>query len=293
VKFLRVLWILIFIIIAPSVLFSQEKELFKHQKAIEKLQKNYNKLRRGWNLGLVSSFTLTQTSYNKWASGGSNVLLWATGMEGSAIYDTLHWNWANETNLLFGNSKQNGKAARKTDDVIDIESVITYKRGAYLNPYFSLNFRTQMMPGYKYDKNSKTEISNFMDPGYLTNGLGVGYAPKKTFRTRVGLASRAVFTNKHRRFANGKKTQFSSGLQWVTHTERTFMKKFRIKSRLNLFSPFEDLRYSNITWDTSVQASVTKYIVVNLHTLLLLDKKASPYTQLKEVLGIGLSYRFI
>ena len=66
-----------------------------------------------------------------------------------------------------------------------------------------------------------------------------------------------------------------------------------IKSRLNLFSPFEDLRFSSITWDTSVQASVTKYIVVNLHTLMLLDKKASPHTQPKEVLGIGLSYRFI
>jgi len=280
-------------VLLPSVVAAQERELFKHQKAVEKLQKNYNKLKRGWNLGLVSSFTLTQTAYEKWAAGGSNVFLWTTGMEGSAIYDTLFWNWANETNILFGNSKQNGQSPRKTDDIFDFESVITYKRLSFLNPYFSLNFRTQMMPGYKYDKESKLEISNFMDPGYLTNGLGIGYAPRKTFRTRIGLAARSIFTNKHRNFANDKEWQFSSGLQWVTHAERIFMNKIRVRSRLNLFSPFDDLRYSNITWDTSVQASITKYIVVNLHTLVMIDKKASPYTQLKEVLGIGLSYRFI
>lgn len=274
-------------------LFAQQEALFEHEEEIAKKQKNYNKLKPGWNLGLASSFTLTQTSYNRWAAGGADVLIWTAGLDGSAIYDTLSWNWANETNILFGNSKQNGNAARKTDDILDIESVITYKKKRYLNPYFSLNFRTQMAPGYRYEEDSRIEISNFMDPGYLINGLGIGYAPRKTFRTRVGMAARTIFTDRHQNFANGSKTQFSSGLQWVTHAERTLWEKIRMKSRLNLFSPFDDLRYSNLTWDTSIQASVTEYIIVNLHTLVIVDKKASPHTQLKEVLGIGLSYRFI
>lgn len=286
-------WILIFIWLFVGIVNAQQKELFQHEKEIEKKQKQYNKLKRGWNLGLTSSFTMSQTAYEKWAAGGSNIFIWTAGLDGSAIYDTLDWNWANETNFLFGNSKQNGSSARKTDDIIDIESVITYKKNHLLNPYFSLNFRTQMAPGYKYTEDDKLEISNFMDPGYLTNGLGIGYAPKKTFRTRMGLAARSIFTDKHKNFANGRKTQFSSGIQWVTHAERTFWQKIRMKSRLNFFSPFHDFQYSNLTWDTSIQAAITEYLVVNVHTLVLVDRKVSPYTQLKEVLGIGLSYRFI
>ena len=156
-----------------GMVYAQNKALLDHLKKVEKKQKNYNKLQPGWNLNLSSTLTVTQTAYHQWASGGSNVFVWVAGLDGSAILDTTYWNWANESKILFGQARQNGEAARKTDDLIDLESVLTYKKKEFLNPYLSLNFRTQMAPGYKYEQDRRIRISDFFDPAYLTNGIGV------------------------------------------------------------------------------------------------------------------------
>ncbi len=288
-----------FIIIVIAVLMhpefgkAQNKKLMEHLRQIEKKQKNYNKLHSGWNLNLATSLTVTQTAYHQWASGGSNVFVWTGGFSGSAIFDTTYWDWANEMKVIFGQSKQNGEAPRKTDDLVDLESVLTYKQKEYLNPYISLNIQTQMAPGYKYEKDKRIRISDTFDPAYVTNGIGVGYAPKKTFRTRVGLAARTTFARKFVNFDQGKKIGVESGIQWVTHAQRRFNKYFFVRSRLNLFSSFEKFEYGNIFWDTLFQASLSKYIIINLQTFLVYDAKVSPKTQIKEILSIGLKYTFI
>lgn len=273
--------------------FAQNKKLMDHLKQIEKKQKNYNKLHPGWNLNLSTAFTVTQTAYHQWASGGSNVFVWTGGFNGSAILDTTNWNWANEAKVIFGQSKQNGDAPRKTDDLIDLESVLTYKQKEYLNPYVSLNLQTQMAPGYKYEKESRIQVSDTFDPAYLTNGIGIGYAPKKTFRTRIGLAAQTTFARRFPNFDRGKKINIESGVQWVTHAERRFSKYFYVRSRLNMFSSFENFEYGNIFWDTLLQASLTKYIIVNLQTFMVYDAKVSKKAQFKEMLSIGLKYTFI
>ncbi len=286
-----VFFVVIMTLVQPG--FAQNKNLLEHLKQIEKKQKNYNKLQPGWNLSLSTSLTVTQTAYHQWAAGGSNVFVWTGGFNGSAIFDTTFWNWANEAKVIFGQSKQNGEAPRKTDDLIDLESVLTYKQKEYLNPYVSLNLQTQMAPGYRYEKENRIQISDTFDPAYLTNGIGIGYAPKKTFRTRFGLAARTTFARKFVNFDQGKKVGVESGLQWVTHAERRFNKYFFVRSRLNLFSSFEKFEYGNIFWDTLMQASLTKYIIVNLQTLVVYNAKVSKKTQFKEVLSIGLKYTFI
>ena len=54
----------------------------------------------------------------------------------------------------------------------------------------------------------------------------------------------------------------------------------------------QKVEYGNIFWDTLIQASITKYIIVNLQTLVLYDVKMSKKAQIKEVLSIGIKYTF-
>lgn len=289
----RFLLVFALFVFAAYPVGAQSKKLLDHLNQIEKKQKDYNKLEPGWNLNVSTSLTVTQTAYHQWASGGSNVFVWTAGFNGSAILDTTNWNWANEARIIFGQSKQNGEKPRKTDDLIDMESVLTYKKRQYLNPYISLNFQTQMAPGYKYEKDSRIKISDSFDPAYLTNGLGVGYSPKKTFRTRIGLAARTTFTRKFLLIDENKKHIIQSGMQWVTHVERRFWEHLLFRSRLNIFSSFENFESGNIYWDTLMQASLTKYIIVNFQTFVVYDAKVSRKTQVKEILSIGLKYTFI
>ena len=289
----RILYIFIGFQLFISLGFGQERDLFHNQSEIEKKQKDYNKLKSGWNLGLDAEFTVTQTAYQDWEAGGTNLFVWTAGSEGTAIYDTTSWNWATESKLRYGLARQNGKATRKTDDIIDLESVATLKENKLLNPYFSMNFRTQMSAGYKYSDEGSEKISDFLDPGYLTGGVGVGYSPKKSFRTRIGLASRTIITRNYHEYADGENIQTEAGLQWVTHVERKFWDKLLLKSRLKLFSSFDQFEKGNIDWDTLLQFSLTKYIIINMQTYLIYQPEISLRTQLKEILSVGLRYTFI
>ena len=82
-------------------------------------------------------------------------------------------------------------------------------------------------------------------------------------------------------------------MQWVTYYEQKFMEKLHFKSNLQLFASFEDISEGNILWDTRLEAAITKNIIVNLQTFLVVDANISPFTQFKEVLSIGLKYTFI
>jgi hypothetical protein len=281
------------LLMAAVHIYGQNDDLFNHEKKIEKKQKDYNKLDRGWNLGLSSELTITQTSYHNWEAGGVNVFVWNTATAGTAIYDTTAWNWATESKIRYGQSRQNSKEPRKTDDLIDFESVVTHKNNQLLNPYASVNFNTQMSPGYRYSDEDKAKISDFFDPAFLFLGLGVGFSPSKTFRTRIGLASRTTFTNHYNDYADGQRIKWESGLQWITHVERRFFSKLLIRSRLKVFSAFTSSEKTNIDWDNLLQLNVLKYLVINFQTYVLYQPEILKRTQLKEVLSIGLRYSFI
>jgi hypothetical protein len=270
-----------------------QAELFKNQSKILKKQKKIDKLKPGWNNDLITTMHLTQTVYHKWQSGGSDLFIWYVKGEGSFIFDTTSWNWANDANIVIGFSKQGSDDLRKITDQILWESVLTYKNKKYLNPYFSLDLRTQSGPSYDYGGDNRVMVSSFFDPAYIINGLGIGYNPQKTFRTRFGLATRTIVTRYFQNFAEGNAVKFDSGMQWSTFLEKRFNEIFLVKTRLQIFSSFDKIEDGNVSWDSNFEASITKYIIVNLQIYIILDANISPYTQTKEVLSVALKYKII
>ena len=286
-------WIVLLVFILNGILPAQDKELIDHLKKVEKKQNKSEKLKPGWNNLLESSLTVTQTSYHNWQSGGSNVFVWMGIVDGSAIRDTSKYSWANYIKVFYGASRQNGAGTRKTNDLLELESVFSIKDTRFLNPYLSVSFRSQLTPGYNYSSTGKEKISDFFDPGYLVGGLGIGYAKDRLFRTRIGAASRAVFTNKYSTYADGNRIKYDAGLQWVSRIEKKLLDNILFKTKLDVFSTFEDFKEADLNWDTLLQVSVTQYIVINLQTLLIYDPKIVKKAQIKEILSIGLRYNFI
>ncbi len=288
----RIVFITFFITLYSTSVMAQA-ELFKNQSKIFNKQKKIDKLKHGWNNELIATLHLTQTAYHKWQSGGSDLLVWYLRSNGSFIFDTTLWNWANDASVVVGFSKQGSDEIRKISDQILWESVLTYKNKKYLNPYFSLDLRTQTGPSYDYNGERKIMVSSFFDPAYIINGLGIGYNPQKTFRTRFGLAMRTIATRYFHNYAEGRKMKFDSGMQWSSYLEKRFNKRFMIRSRLQIFSSFDKIEDGNVSWDTHFEASITKYVIVNLQVYMILDANVSPYTQIKEVLSVALKYKFI
>ncbi|HEY4612086.1 MAG TPA: DUF3078 domain-containing protein, partial [Bacteroidota bacterium] len=139
-----------------------------------------------WKHSLVSALTFTQVSYSNWTQGGQNSLAYTVSADGKTDWDVETMNWSNAFKLAFGQTRLGDQGLRKTDDKIDLQTVFTYKLGAYVNPYASATMKTQFAEGKQYDAEGRaTVVSKFFDPAYLTQGIGVGYQPIPEVKIRL------------------------------------------------------------------------------------------------------------
>ena len=150
----------------------------------------------GWKHSLVAGLTLTQAAFTDWTQGGENALAYTISTDGKSVNDLELNNWTNTYKFAFGQTRLGNQGLRKTDDIIDLSSVFTYKVGSYVNPYGAVTVKTQFAKGFAYDAaGNSTQVSQFLDPAYLTQSAGAGYQPTKEIKTRFGIAVREVITN--------------------------------------------------------------------------------------------------
>jgi hypothetical protein len=252
----------------------------------------------GWKHGLVAGLTLTQVAFTDWAQGGENALAYTFLGDGKSVEDQLTSNWVTTYKLAFGQTRLGEQGLRKTDDIIDLSTVFTYKLGVYINPYASATLKTQFAKGFAYDAaGNGTAISKFFDPAFLTQMVGVGYQPIKEAKTRLGVGVREIVTSEFTQYADDKttlneveKTSVNGGLESVTNVEWQWDDNVLFTSQLELFAAFKTLD-EVITRNTSnIAMKVNKYITANFSLQLVNERKITPRTQVKETIALGLSY---
>jgi hypothetical protein len=251
----------------------------------------------GWKHGLVAGLTITQASFTNWTAGGQNSLSYVSSLDGKSANDQETTNWTNTYKFAFGQARISGTGLRKTDDRIDLESILTYKVGTYINPYASASLKTQFAKGFVYDAaGNETAVSQFFDPAYLTQSAGVGYQPIPEIKTRLGAALREVITSNFPVYADDPETMeientlVQFGMESVTDAEWKIEESVLLTSRLELFSPFEQFDRVIIRNDNTIAAKISEYITAKFNLLLINDWRATPRTQVKETVACGISY---
>ncbi len=252
----------------------------------------------GWKHSLVSGLTLTQVSYSNWAQGGENSIAYKLAADGMSAFTGPATLWENQYRFAFGQARLGKQGLRKTDDVIDLASVYTYVLGEKLNPYASATFKSQFATGYKYDDaGAKLPVSRFFDPAYLTQAVGVRYQPGPAVRTRLGVALREVITSRYTVYADDpktfpeiEKTGVKGGLESVTDVEWKPEENILFVSRLSIFSPFSDAGEPVVLNTSTLTGKVNSYITASVGFELIYDKVVSPRAQMKQAIGVGLSY---
>ena len=84
--------------------------------------------------------------------------------------------------------EKGGDDPKKTTDEIFFETVYTRKVWTNVNPYVAATALTQFTAGYDYATDPPTKISNFLDPGYFRESIGLEYTPSDNVKTRLGVA---------------------------------------------------------------------------------------------------------
>lgn len=254
----------------------------------------------GWVHSLVGTLTATQVAFTDWTQGGENSLAWALGGDGKSTNEQEQTSWTNSYKLGFGQTRLGDQGIRKTDDRIDLETMLTYKLGGKVSPYAAATLKTQFAKGYKYDaQGASTAVSQFFDPAFMTQAVGVVYQPITELKTRFGVGLREILTSDFPGYADDpatlevEKTSVRGGLESVTEFAWKLDENVGFSSKLEMFSAFKKLDEVIVRSDNTLSAKVSKYITVLLNLQLLNEKAVSPRTQVKETLAIGLSYSFL
>ena len=296
-------------------------------EAEEGLKKQSTDTLDGWKIGGVVSLNLTQVSLTNWSAGGENSL----SMNGIlSLFGNLkkgNSTWDNSLDLSYGILQQGDADVRKTDDKIDFTS--KYGQKAFKNWYYAglVNFKSQMTAGYNYPDDS-TEISNFMAPAYTLVAIGMDYKPGEVFSLFISpitmkttivndqnLADAgafgveaAEFDDSGAQIKDGLRTRTEYGGYLRALLKKDIMKNINLQSKLELFSNYaEEPTHIDVNWEVLIAMKVNKFISATISTQLIYDHDidigvdsngdgildtSGPRTQFKEVLGVGISYKF-
>jgi hypothetical protein len=283
----------------------------------------------GWRKGGVVIINMSQTSLTNWAAGGQSAV---SGNSLINLYLNLkkpNYAWDNSLNLGLGMQYQTAEDKLiKTDDKIDFTSKYGKKAADKLFYALLLNFKTQFAVGYNYP-NDSVKISDFMAPAYLVTALGMDYKPGKTtsifvapvtgrvtFVLDQNLANqgssgveKAVYDTSGNIIKKGEttKSEFGGYIRFLYKNDN-IVKNVGFYTRLDLFTNYLNKPGNiDVNWESILAIKLAKYfsavltlsVVYDDDVLIATNNKTTgksemigPRTQIKEVFGLGFSYKF-
>lgn len=306
--------LLIMALSGGALLFGQSEEKPPEKKEV-----------LGWSNTLASALNLTQNHHNgNWVRGGEESVSWRIKLNTVWENNRERVNWKNTAKLTYGQIKKGDLGARKISDELELESLLVYKAGKRLHPFFAFNAETQIATGYEYAKDgSRNRLSQFLDPGYLRQSVGLIYQVEKTFSWRAGVALHefvqhsyssnlakeehgfdlnapppADFSEAELELFNNLRTRASEKVHFLPGFESTanlawkIEKNVLLKSKLDFFAEFDDVSAIYSTWDNELIVKISKLFSVNLDVDFIFDPQHIDAVQLRQIFSFGINYTF-
>jgi hypothetical protein len=252
----------------------------------------------GWKNQATGMLNLSQTYLDNWAKGGTDALSWDINLAGVAALEQKDFVWESNAKVVYGQTKIDDLASRKSQDEWRIESIYTRKLGTWVNPFAAVAGWSQFTAGYNYDDDAGTRelTSEFFDPAFFTQTVGVGITPVENLRERLGFALKQTFSSEHG-YADDPDTEDEAedfsleyGLSSVTEYQVSLMENILANTKLDVFVNFHGVDEIDGRWENKITAKVNKWVSANFELEMLYDKDLSDSYQLRETLSIGINF---
>jgi hypothetical protein len=257
-----------------------------------------------WKKGGFINVNFSQVSLDRWAQGGENSLALSGSLNLFANYAKDKTTWDNNLDLAYAILKSGPTPSRKSDDKIDFTSKFGRKISTHWSYSALFNFKSQFTKGFKYPDDSNV-VSKFLAPGYVTLALGFNYKPVDYFEVFISPATGRLTIVNDDVLANagaygvkpGEKTRMEFGAYLNMKFKKDIMENVTLMTKLELFDNYSDDNGNNrknvdVNWETSLNMKVNKFITASIATQLIYDHDVIKHTQFKEVVGVGLGYKF-
>ncbi|MGZ3862597.1 MAG: DUF3078 domain-containing protein [Bacteroidia bacterium] len=312
-------------LIVPALIFAQETKATAEGLLNDKPKgvAEGDTAKKAWRMGGTISITGQQVSLTNWAAGGQSAMSGSGLLSVFTSYNKGKFTWNNNLDLAYGVIKQaSNRKWWKNDDRIQFTSKAGHY--AFKNTYYTglVDFKSQFAPGYNYP-NDSVQISNFLAPAYVVAALGLDFKPVPELSiffapisTRItivnddtlakygafGVQKEVIDTTTHTVVKHYSRTRTQYGGYLKMMYKKDIMENVSFATTLELFSDYADNPQNMyVNWTTLTSMKVNKFISATLSTQLIYDDKVmitdkdgktGPRVQLKQVLGVGLSYKF-
>lgn len=253
-----------------------------------------------WTRKGVFTFLANQSSFSNWQAGGQNNFAGNVGINYDFNYKNGDWNWDNKIILAYGLTKIKGADTQKTDDRIELNSLLGKKASGewFYSAFF--NFKTQMDTGL--DPATQTvKISHFFSPAYFQFGPGMLW--KKSDNLKVNFApatSKLIMVHDHfTEFGSsfgveqGETTRYELGAAVNGYYKFNLMENVSVENTLNFYSNYlEDPQNVDIDYQLNIVMKINKFLSTNFAFQTIYDDNAFRGFQTKQIIGLGFNYGF-
>jgi hypothetical protein len=256
----------------------------------------------------LTQFTFNQAYFDNWVSGGENSLTGLFSIDYNINYlSEKGWLWDNNLMLSVGTTYLSGSAFfKKADDRIEINSVLSKKVNTYWNYSAYFNFKSQLLPGYRYFKkdgeDQKEEISRILSPAVIQMGLGWYYKEGDLAWFNIApLAARGIFVSRDytQNLSPGKKyfgvergatSIVSIGASFSGFIRSNLMENITIDNKFNVYVNYiNKVENIDFEWNANIRLKVNEKISGNLILHFQYDDDLIKRLQIRELFGFGLS----
>ena len=274
-----------------------------------------------WTKVTNMSLLFNQAAFNnQWQGGGTSNYAANFGLIHDANYSKDKLTWDNRIVIDYGIANQKDQEfTRKTNDRFELSSLVgkQIKETPWYYSFF-LNARTQLTNGYDFGENDdgnvfRSETTKILSPGYFQAGLGILWKKSDNLKLNIAPATaRLILVNSQ--FTDvgqgqsaidafnqigyfgvkaNETSRFEFGAAIGGYGKFTLSKNIVMENVLNLYSNYlEDLKNVDIDYTISLVMSVNKWITANIAFQAIYDDNAVKGFQIREALGVGLTYGF-
>jgi hypothetical protein len=261
-----------------------------------------------WTKKGNASVLFNQSTFDNWLAGGENNISGNLGLNYDINYKKDDWTWDNKFIASYGLVKTKTSAfAKKTDDRLEINSVLGKR--ATERWYYSafLNFKTQFTKGYVYSRDEegaeiRDEYTNFLSPGYLLVGPGVLWKKDDNLKFNLSPAtSKFTFVDKgftlpdeaYFGVEEGKSLRYELGFNASAYYKLDIIANVTFENILNLYSNYlEDPQNVDLDYQLNVVMKINRYLTTNLSFQTIYDDNAFKGFQVRQVFGVAVNYGF-
>jgi len=253
-----------------------------------------------WKFGGVGTLSFSQLYFSNWSAGGEKAMSAIGIFNATANYTKDKLSWENALDLNLGFAQQGEGDLVKTDDRIEFASKLGYKASEKWYYTALLGFQTQFAEGSD-PANRDSVISAFLAPAYLNFAIGMDYKPGEIFSLFMSPLNSKTTIVSHEEFDDrkaygvepGENILFQLGGLVKATFQKEILKNVVVKSRIQLFSNYLNKPGNiDVDWETKINMSINKYLTTNFLIHILYDDDNIKRTQIKELFGIGLTYKF-